>query len=143
MFIVCEDISTTNTRDFLLPSIQNLLKDPDVLDPAHKEALEIIIRERSGLTFESISSKVMGAHIGLASSVSSFFGDSGLLGKKEAALGVTTEQLPHEVVPVGPASQPSPQAAPSPDDTAFRRIMRGGFGDMLRGKGKGVDESPK
>ncbi|XP_078153215.1 HEAT repeat-containing protein isoform X2 [Carex rostrata] len=132
------DISTTNTRDFLLPSIQNLLKDPDALDPAHKEALEIMIRERSGLTFESLSSKVMGAHIGLASSVSSFFGDSGLLGKKE-------EQLPHEeVVPVGPtASQPSPQAAPSPDDTAFKRIMRGGFGDMLRGKAKGVDESPK
>lgn len=133
-----EDISTTNTRDFLLPSIQNLLKDPDALDPAHKEALEIMIRERSGLTFESLSSKVMGAHIGLASSVSSFFGDSGLRGKKE-------EQLPHEeVVPVGPtASQPSPEAAPSPDDTAFKRIMRGGFGDMLRGKAKGVDESPK
>ncbi|KAJ4808089.1 LisH domain and HEAT repeat-containing protein KIAA1468 [Rhynchospora pubera] len=136
------DIPATNTRDFLLPSIQNLLKDPDALDPAHKEALEIILRERSGLTFESISSKVMGAHIGLASSVSSFFGDSGLLGKKEAAPGVTMEQLPHEVVPVG-TPQSSPLANASPDDTAFRRIMRGGFGDMLRGKAKGVDDSPK
>jgi hypothetical protein len=143
VFILWKEISTTNLRDFLLPSIQNLLRDPDALDPAHKEALEIIIRERSGLTFESISSKVMGAHIGLASSVSSFFGDSGLLGKKEAASGVTTDQISHEVVPVGPASQPSPQAASSPDDTAFRRIMRGGLGDMLRGKSKGVDESPK
>ncbi|OAY68909.1 LisH domain and HEAT repeat-containing protein, partial [Ananas comosus] len=123
------DLPATSIRDFLLPSIQNLLKDTDALDPAHKEALEVIARERSGGTFESIS-KVMGAHLGLASSVSSFFGESGLLGKKET--GETHE-------PPAPP-QPSPQA--QQDDTRFRRIMRSGFGDMLRGKGKGYDESP-
>ncbi|KAJ0959787.1 hypothetical protein J5N97_000526 [Dioscorea zingiberensis] len=76
-----EDISATSVRDFLLPTIQNLLKDSDALDPVHKEALEIIMKERSGGTFETIS-KVMGA--GLASSVSSFFGEGGLLGKKDS-----------------------------------------------------------
>ncbi|KAF2313817.1 hypothetical protein GH714_013621 [Hevea brasiliensis] len=77
------DLSATSVREFLLPAITNLLKDPDALDPAHKEALEIIMKERSGGTFETIS-KVMGAHLGIASSVTSFFGESGLLGKKEA-----------------------------------------------------------
>ncbi|XP_047938794.1 RAB11-binding protein RELCH homolog [Salvia hispanica] len=75
------DLSASTVRDFLLPAIQNLLKDMDALDPAHKEALEIIFKERSGGTFDAFS-KVMGAHLGL-SSVSSFFSDSGLLGKKE------------------------------------------------------------
>ncbi|CAN6872847.1 unnamed protein product [Brassica oleracea] len=31
-------------QEYLLPAIQNLFKDPDVLDPAHKEALEIIMK---------------------------------------------------------------------------------------------------
>ncbi|XP_072993401.1 uncharacterized protein [Typha latifolia] len=124
------DLPATSIRDFLLPSIQNLLRDPDALDPAHKEALEVILKERSGSAFESIS-KVMGAHLGIASSVSSFFGESGLLGKKESG-------EPNELVP---PSQPSPQAVQ--DDTRFRRIMRSGFGDMLRSKGKGYDESPR
>ncbi|KAJ0962667.1 hypothetical protein J5N97_027789 [Dioscorea zingiberensis] len=106
------DLSPTSIKDFLLPAIQNLLKDQDALDPAHKEALEVIMKERSGGTFEAIS-KVMGVNLGLASSVTSFFGDS------------------------GPQISPQPQ-----DDTRFRRIMRGNFGDMLRGKGKGLDESP-
>ncbi|XP_062211606.1 uncharacterized protein LOC133912731 [Phragmites australis] len=123
------DLPATSVRDLLLPSIQNLLKDLDALDPAHKEALEIIARERSGGTLESIG-KVMGAHLGIASSVSSFFGESSLLGKKEGG-----EQ--HDSA--GPAaSQPNPQA--QPENTRFGRIMRGGFGDMLRGKAKGADE---
>ena len=113
----------------LLPAIQNLLKDPDALDPAHKEALEIIMKERGGGTFEAIS-KVMGAHLGLASSVSNFFGESGLLGKKE-----TGDPPPPE--PVEPILQP-----PIVEDTRFRRIMRSGFTDMLRGKAKGSEETP-
>jgi len=60
------DLPAMGVRDLLLPSIQNLLKDLDALDPVHKEALEIISRERSGGTLESIS-KVMGAHLGIAS----------------------------------------------------------------------------
>ncbi|XP_062107429.1 uncharacterized protein LOC133818530 isoform X2 [Humulus lupulus] len=123
------DVSGTSVRDFLLPAIQNLLKDSDALDPAHKEALEIIMKERSGGTFETIS-KVMGAHIGIASSVSSFFGDTGLLGKKE------TVEIP-------PETAESPKAIPpsAAEDTRFRRIMRGNFTDMLRGKGKGPEET--
>ncbi|XP_010279364.1 PREDICTED: lisH domain and HEAT repeat-containing protein KIAA1468 homolog [Nelumbo nucifera] len=122
------DLPTTSVRDFLLPSIQNLLKDPDSLDPAHKEALEIILKERAGGTFEAIS-KVMGAHLGIASSVSSFFGEGGLLGKKESA------ELPEPVEPPKPVQQP-PQ-----EDTRFRRIMRGSFSDMLRGKNKNNEEN--
>lgn len=103
------------------------MKDSDALDPVHKEALEIIMKERSGGTFETIS-KVMGA--GLASSVSSFFGESGLLGKKD-----NVEPLPEPVE--------SPKSAPTPpaEDTRLRRIMRGNFTDMLRGKVKGQDET--
>ncbi|CAN6572825.1 unnamed protein product [Malus baccata var. baccata] len=121
------DISATSVRDFLMPAIQNLLRDTDALDPAHKEALEIIMKERSGGTFDTIS-KVMGA--GLASSVSSFFGEGGLLGKKESP------EPPPEPVE-------SPKAAPLPpaEDTRLRRIMRGNFTDMLRGKAKGPEET--
>lgn len=105
------------------------MKDSDALDPAHKEALEIIMKERSGGTFETIS-KVMGAHIGIASSVSSLFGEGGLLGKKESAeLAPETAESPNPV-------------SPSPvEDTRFRRIMRGNFTDMLRGKAKGPEET--
>ncbi|KAM1166267.1 hypothetical protein PS1_025890 [Malus domestica] len=121
------DISATSVRDFLMPAIQNLFRDSDALDPAHKEALEIIMKERSGGTFDTIS-KVMGA--GLASSVSSFFGEGGLLGKKESP------EPPPEPVE-------SPKAAPSPpaEDTRLKRIMRGNFTDMLRGKAKGPEET--
>uniref|UniRef100_A0A5B6Z3K4 LisH domain and HEAT repeat-containing protein KIAA1468 n=1 Tax=Davidia involucrata TaxID=16924 RepID=A0A5B6Z3K4_DAVIN len=122
------DVPATSVRDFLLPAIQNLLRDADALDPAHKEALEIIMKERSGGTLEAIS-KVMGAHLGIASSVSSFFGEGGLLGKKESG------DLPREE-PVEPVAQPPAE------DTRFRRIMRGGFTDMLRGKTKGNEETP-
>lgn len=113
-------------RDFLIPAIHNLLKDHDNLDPAHKEALEIIMKERSGGAFESIS-KVMGAHLGLASSVTSLFGETGLRAKKESV----------DMADPSPPSLQVPQ-----DDTRFRRIMRGGFGEMLRGKARGSDESP-
>ncbi|CAO2208274.1 unnamed protein product [Urochloa humidicola] len=120
------DLPATSVRDLLLPSIQNLLKDPDALDPAHKEALEIIGRERSGGTLESLS-KVMGAHLGIASSVSNFFGESSLLGKKEGG----EQQDPATTT----APEPNPQA--QPESTRFGRIMRGGFGDILRGQSKG------
>lgn len=107
------------------------MKDTDALDPAHKEALEIIFKERSGGTFDAIS-KVMGAHLGLASSVSSFFSESGLLGKRESV------DLGH---PAPVAIEP-PKTIPQPpvEDTRFRRIMRGGFTDMLRGKTKTNEE---
>ncbi|TMX00173.1 hypothetical protein EJD97_001294 [Solanum chilense] len=130
------DLSASSVRDFLLPAIQNLLKDADSLDPAHKEALEIVMRERSGGTFDTIS-KVMGAHLGIASSVSSFFGEGGLLGKREAG-DPTSPPAPVEVEPLRPVLT---HAAPA-EDTRFRRIMRGGFTDMLRGKAKGTGDTP-
>lgn len=128
------DLPAASVRDYLLPTIQNLLKDTDALDPAHKEALEIIVKERSGGTFDAIS-KVMGAHMGLASSVTSFFGESGLLGKREAVDPPTPSPEPVEA-----PKTVSPQ--PPAEDTRFRRIMRGGFTDMLRGKTKSLDETP-
>ncbi|KAL3813274.1 hypothetical protein ACJIZ3_014542 [Penstemon smallii] len=127
------DIPASSVGNFLLPAIQNLLKDTDALDPAHKEALEIILKDRSGGTFDAIS-KVMGAHFGLASSVGSFFGDSGLLGKKE--IGDPGAPQLETIEP------PKPVPPPPVEDTRFRRIMRGGFSDMLRGKAKGNDETP-
>ncbi|KAF7036418.1 hypothetical protein CFC21_047092 [Triticum aestivum] len=124
------DLPATSVRDLLLPSIQNLLKDVDALDPAHKEALEVIGRERSGGTLESIG-KAMGAHLGIATSVSSFFGESSLLGKKEGG-----EQ--HD--PAAASVPPQVGLQTQQENTRFGRIMRGGFGDMLRGKAKGGDE---
>ncbi|XP_021296413.1 lisH domain and HEAT repeat-containing protein KIAA1468 [Herrania umbratica] len=122
------DVSANSIRDFLLPTLQNLLKDPDALDPAHKEALEIILKERSGGTFEALS-KVMGAHLGIASSVTSFFGEGGLLGKKEST------EPPTEAV-----ESPKAVVAPAPaEDTRFMRIMR--VTDMLRGKAKNQEET--
>ncbi|GMI68996.1 hypothetical protein like AT5G16210 [Hibiscus trionum] len=126
------DLSANSIRNFLLPTIQNLLKDPDALDPAHKEALEIILKERSGGTFEALS-KVMGAHLGMASSMTNLFGEGGLLGKKEI-----TES------PTEPAELPNSAASPSPapaaaEDTRFMRIMR--VTDMLRGKAKSPEET--
>ncbi|XP_031397965.1 RAB11-binding protein RELCH isoform X2 [Punica granatum] len=123
------DLSAASVRDFLLPAIQNLLKDPDALDPAHKEALEIMLKERSGGTLDAIS-KVMGAHLGLASSMTSFFGEGGLLGKKETATEVPAEQ----------PDSPKPTLPPPMEDTRFRRIMRGNFTDMLRAKAKGPED---
>lgn len=124
------DLPATSVRDYLLPSIQNLLKDSDALDPAHKEALEIIVKERSGGSVDTFS-KVMGAHLGIASSVSSFFGEGGLLGRKESGdLSAIADLATAE------ASKPIPDPDPAQtqEDTRFRRIMRGGFTDILRGK---------
>ncbi|KAL0343377.1 UNVERIFIED_CONTAM: RAB11-binding protein RELCH [Sesamum angustifolium] len=125
------DLSASTVRDFLLPAIQNLLKDTDALDPAHKEALEIILKERSSGAFDAIS-KVMGAHLGLASSVTSFFGESGLLGKRESGDPGPPSAEAIEILKAAPQTPA--------EDTRFRRIMRGGFTDMLRGRSKGNED---
>lgn len=120
------DLAATSVREFLLPAIQNLLKDLDALDPAHKEALEIIMKERSG------TNKVMGGHHGRATSLSNFFGDGSLRGKKES-----TETTTSETTVLSPRGR-----ATSADDTRFRRIMMGHFGEILRGgKGKSQEET--
>ncbi|MED6142983.1 hypothetical protein PIB30_002807 [Stylosanthes scabra] len=127
------DFPEKSIRDYLLPAIQNLLKDVDALDPAHKEALEIIMKERSGGTFDSISKVMAGAHLALPTSVSNIFGEGGLLGKKDTMTDPSSEA----------ASSPN-TGAPSPaEDTRFRRIMLGNFSDMLRGKGKAQEDGQK
>ncbi|CAN8300117.1 unnamed protein product [Cochlearia groenlandica] len=131
------DLSQTSVREYLLTAIQNLLKDQDALDPAHKEALEIILKERSGGTLEAIG-KAMGAHLGIASSVTSLFGEGGLLGKKEAT-ETTTAIAPSSPTLQGPDSPKA--AAAAIEDTRFRRIMRGNFTEMLRSKAKNQDET--
>ncbi|XP_039066429.1 RAB11-binding protein RELCH homolog [Hibiscus syriacus] len=121
------EISANSVRDFLLPAIQNLLRDPDALDPAHTEALEIILKERAGGTFDALS-KVMGAHIGIASSMTSFFGAGGLLGKTEST------------TPTSPVGSPKAGAQSlAPEDTRFMRIVR--VTDRLRGKAKNQEET--
>ncbi|KAL4180966.1 hypothetical protein AMTRI_Chr12g234990 [Amborella trichopoda] len=141
------DLPATSVKEYLLPAIQNLLKDPDALDPAHKEALENILKERSGGTLDTIS-KVMGAHLGITS-VSSLFGESGLLGRRETTeSGLLGKRETGESGLQGQRENgelPDPLASTqSPaEDTRFRRIMRGNFSDMIRGKAKGNEESPR
>ncbi|XLR62993.1 hypothetical protein S83_013665 [Arachis hypogaea] len=120
------DFPANSIRDYLLPAIQNLLKDVEALNPAHKEALEIIMKERSGGTFYSINKVMAGAHLAFPASVNNIFGEGGLLGKKDTTTDRSSEA----------ASSPN-TGAPSPaEDTRFRRIMLGNSGDMLHGKGK-------
>ncbi|XP_076960727.1 uncharacterized protein LOC143637161 isoform X2 [Bidens hawaiensis] len=130
------DLSAASVRDLLLPTIQNLLKDTDALDPAHKEALEIIVKDRSGGTFDAFS-KVMGSQFGLPTSMTSLFSEGGLLGKRDSV------EMPSSTSPTTSGEQ-QPKTALSPpaaaEDTRFRRIMRGGLTDMLRGKAKNNDE---
>nr|CAD1834951.1 unnamed protein product [Ananas comosus var. bracteatus] len=94
------DLPATSIRDFLLPSIQNLLKDTDALDPAHKEALEVIMRERSGGTFESIS-KVMGLISALPPQLAAFSARVAFLERKRPEK--RTSLLPLRSQPTGPA----------------------------------------
>nr|ATG71052.1 HEAT repeat-containing protein [Cupressus sempervirens] len=122
------ELAPASVRELLLPAIQNLLKDPESLDPAHKEALEVIMKERSGGTLEALT-KVMGSHLSMTSvshlgmtSVTSLFGDSGLLGKKD--MGDVSDQQVSQY-----------------EDNRFRRIMRGNFSEMIRGKGKVQEEN--
>jgi len=115
-------------RDYLLPATQNLLKDLDALDPAHKEALEIIMKERTGVSYGG-ASKSMTSHLGFPSSVSNFFGDAGLRGKRDS----TEERV------VFPKTVTTPQ--PQVEDTRLRRIMLGHFSEILRTRGKHQDDS--
>lgn len=115
------DLSLPNVKELFLLVIQNLLKDPDALDPAHKEALELILKERSGGRLETIT-KAMGNHL----SFSGLFGETGFLAKKETSDSVEPS---------------SPQHPPAQEEgRLFNRFMRGNFGDMIRGRGKTIDE---
>ncbi|KAJ7523832.1 hypothetical protein O6H91_18G064200 [Diphasiastrum complanatum] len=104
------DLSQASARELLLPVIQQLLKDPDVLDPAHKEALEIILRERAGGRLDSIS-KVMGSHLGM-SSVSNLFGENVFPSSRKDA---------------GEQVEPSGLQPLQPEEGMLKRMMRTNF----------------
>jgi cysteine synthase len=108
-------------KELLLPVIQNLLKDLDSLDPAHKEALELIVKERSSGRLDMIT-KAMGTHLSFTG-VSNLFSENVFHAKKET------------LDTVGETQTPSPPQAPVQEETRlFNRFMRGNFGDMIRGK---------
>ena len=67
------DLSSTNISNLLVPTIQNLLKDVEALDSAHKEALEVILRDRGGIKISEVLTKAVGGSIG------SLFGEGGYL----------------------------------------------------------------
>lgn len=134
IYVCVINLPANSVRDYLLPATQNLLKDLDALDPAHKEAIEIIMKERSGASVGGGASKSMASHLGIASSVSNFFGDGGLLGKKDST---EAQPQPERVVYPNKAAATS---QPQPEDTRLKRIMLGHFSDILRTKGKSQDE---
>ncbi|MED6151176.1 hypothetical protein PIB30_079899 [Stylosanthes scabra] len=122
------DLGANSVKEFLIPSIQNLLKDVDALDPAHKEALEIIMKERSGA-----STRMLGQH-SRASSLSNLFGERSELRTKRDSTDTSPET--NNLSPRAAAL-----AASGAEDTRFRRLMMGHFSDILRGKGKSPDEA--
>lgn len=121
------DLPTTSVREFLLPTVQNLLKEGDVLNPTQKEALEVIIKERSA-KLETMG-KAKGGHLGIASSMTTFFGESGIRVKKER--GGDTMELDVSVSPRAFISSRE-VATPKIEDTSFRKIIRGNFGSMFK-----------
>ncbi|BBM96804.1 hypothetical protein Mp_1g00840 [Marchantia polymorpha subsp. ruderalis] len=112
------EISAGNVKDLLLPTIQNLLKDTDALDPAHKEALEVMQRERSGGRLESISKHLKKTSMG------GLFGEGGYLSAPGSPSSATAS------APDSPQPAPSPQ----PEEGRLKRMMRANFGEMIRGK---------
>ncbi|KAL2651580.1 hypothetical protein R1flu_019708 [Riccia fluitans] len=111
------EISPGNVKDLLLPTIQNLLKDTDALDPAHKEALEVMQRERSGSRLESL-----GKHL-KKTSMGGLFGEGGYL-SAPASPGSTPAPAPE-----------SPHPTSQPEEGRLKRMMRANFGEIIRGKG--------
>lgn len=65
----------------------------------------------------------MGTHLGIASSVTSFFGESGTRAKKES------EDLSEPAVP---PIHPHPVPPAQQDDTRFRSMIRSNFGGMFK-----------
>ncbi|EPS69268.1 hypothetical protein M569_05497, partial [Genlisea aurea] len=124
------ELGSRSVKEFLIPAIQNVLmrEGGESLDPAHREALEIIMKERSGAgrSLGGGGGKVtMGSHL-----VSSLFGESGLLGR-----GKAVEAGDGNAIFEGGSEGGSSPTTRS-EETTLRRIMRGGFTDMLRGGGR-------
>ncbi|CAM6092972.1 unnamed protein product [Calypogeia fissa] len=109
------DISATSVKDLLLPTIQNLLKDMDALDPAHKEALEVIVRERAG----GLRLDLLSKHL-RKTSMGGLFGEGGYLGTPSGTSQPPTIPESSAVEPASPAPTP-----PAEGRLKFWRTLRG------------------
>ncbi|KAG0609564.1 hypothetical protein M758_8G193900 [Ceratodon purpureus] len=115
--VICEavraldatDLSSTSISNLLVPTIQNLLKDVEALDPAHKEALEVILRDRGGIRISEVLTKAVGGSIG------SLFGEGGYL-RDPGYLNRTTSEA---------AAVETPPAPPPQEESGIKRMMRG------------------
>jgi hypothetical protein len=117
--VICEavraldatDLSSTSISNLLVPTIQNLLKDVEALDPAHKEALEVILRDRGGIRISEVLTKAVGGSIG------SLFGEGGYLRDPGYLNRSASEATAIET--------PQPPAPPPPEESGIKRMMRG------------------
>lgn len=118
--IICEavraldatDLSSTSISNVLVPTIQNLLKDVEALDPAHKEALEVILRDRGGIRISEVLTKAMGGSIGSLFGEGGYLRDPGYLNRTAADLAAVE------------TSQP-PALPPQEAESGLKRMMRG------------------
>lgn len=106
------DLSPTSVSNLLLPTIQNLLKDVEALDPAHKEALEGILKERGGIRIAEVLTKAVGSSMG------SLFGEGGYL-RDPGYLNRSSSELPVIETPQVPPPPP-------PEESGLKRMMRWG-----------------
>lgn len=109
--IILPDLSSTSISNLLVPTIQNLLKDVEALDPAHKEALEVILRDRGGIRISEVLTKAVGGSIG------SLFGEGGYLRDPGYLNRSSSEAAAVET--------PQPPAPPPPEESGIKRMMRG------------------
>lgn len=115
--LMCSDLSQTSVSNLLIPTIQNLLKDVEALDPAHKEALEGILKERGGVRIADAISKAVGTSMG------SLFGEGGYLRDTGYLSRTNTGDIPAIEV-----STPTvPQPVPPQEEGGLKRMMRLNF----------------
>lgn len=81
----------------------------EALDPAHKEALEVILRDRGGIRISEVLTKAVGGSIG------SLFGEGGYL-RDPGYLNRTTSEA---------AAVETPPAPPPQEESGIKRMMRG------------------
>ena len=102
--------------NFLVPSTQALLRDPEALEPATREALESILRERGGFRVDVLG-KAMSK---------SLFGEGGFLSKTSSIKDMSGSELPPLRV--------------QPEEGRLRRMMRVKYEEMVKGKNANVKQ---
>ena len=104
------DLSALSVGNFLVPSAQALLRDPEALEAATREALESILRERGGFRVDALG-KAMSK---------SLFGEGGFLSKTPSVTDLSLSDVP----PLGA----------QPEEGRLRRMMRVKYEEMVKGK---------